>query len=1573
MKKYLKISFALIAVLALMFVFASCTGEEQEQAEAQQQAGELFDGYKIAWNTDGNSKGSAYKGTDGMTMRMSNRDGSYRARFAVDGEQIDLFFPDIVSMSLADSYPFVALKFDENNVVTDCKNVLDVTGGILGWNYHIQEVTDTEVICNSVGNFKGVPVTIPIDENTKVYDIGGQGLLIGIPGVAAPGGRVYAVLKHDGVASHLFVQGAFQMSPVYWNTVRMYDTTSKMTTRERDALGYFVYDFVVDGQLKQIRTMDMDVANQIDSFGAKAMHLKFDEEGNVIEALHASNATGGGTRASWYHVTDYIGIEKKFVAEKFSGSDKGSFGTFSMSNDCKVYDVSSKAAVLGQETELRIGDQIHCLSNTAGDVCIVFVHNRSMDVDLYYNLERKWNANAGASSRRPDANGWYYFNMSVNGEHVKLKTQDPDVVYTIDQRAAKVLGLELEGDVIKAAYAPSAVTNRNSTAFDYTVVKSISGSEVVTERNGKTYTAKLSSSCEVYNVSSSAGKVGEETTVMVGDTVYGLAGLDKKVNEIYVTKRAKDSYLFWNNDRNYDTTKKVTNRKPAADGYYYFEFFNVDKNKNETFRTNNKAMANKIDSFVAVGLVYEGQNIVEAFKYDQIRGIGGSACSWKIVEKISYNKVTAGGETCTISSHMKTYNVSTSAITKGEETKLKIGDRIHGVKDSRGKVVYMFVVNRPVDVELYYNVDRKWDSANGVSSREPAGDGCYYFTMAVNGTQTELWTDDLSIVNTIDGRAAKVLGLAIDEDNGQILKVYMPSVVSGSENTTFDYSTITEIKDDGTVVTTRNGNTYTGKPAADCKIFNVSSSAEMIGEVTTLQVNDQLYGFSNKNGEVTAIYVVSRIPKTNTKQGYCKVCDADVTWNEWKGEALATGHYYLEKDVKQTSAGLIDKGMTVCLDLCGHDVIGSESLDRMFNIYGVFNLMDEKKSDGTFDGDVITTYSGTSTRVGNIFYIQNYAGAEFNVYGGNLKASGVAIPKGKIGGITRPMNFYDGTISGGKVTGYGGALRIESGGGELNIYGGEMIAGSGTCAAGGGLIYMTSGTLNISGGKLVGGTVSSSGATICVEGTNAKVNIMGGELVGGSAKNGGNIHVVKGTLTISGGTIKAGTASNGNTIAMFGGTNSALILKNKVNLQGVFLYTDNKITAQDLDTASLVTISMENPGVFATFSSAAEAEKYKNTFKSSGSKTVSVSGSNLVLGDGGVTPPPVEEEHKHCVCGDNVKNVGKHTSCTAVDWTPWTGTVTNGGHYYLTKDISQTTTINIAKDTTVSICLNGHKINGGTSLNRIFNVYGTLNICDHKVSGQYKGEVISNVTNTEKTGGVFYTQNGASIGYGVVNLYGGTLKATGQLKNGAICGLGNDFNMYDGTLSGGKASSMGGNVYMEKNSDSEFNMYGGLITGGNAGGGGGNLRAGNICNLLGGTIEKGSAKGSGGNMRIDSGTTTVNGTVIKDGTSTDYNGGNIFTDSGTLLLKGGTVSGGTAVNGGNIAIKRTGSVISGGKIFGGTASGLGGDIYFEKADATLTLTGIIDTNGTTLKVHVKLGSLITSTLDASVKIVVTEG
>lgn len=1469
MKKSIKWFLILAVLMGLVCVMAGC-GEKEVAAD---------DGYKIAWNTDGTAY---YDIRQDMTLRMHSGD-YYRARFAIDGEQIDLFFPDEVMMTKADKYMFVALKYDENFVVTDCKTVDEVTGGMGVWNYYIESVTDTELVCNSAANYKGVPLTIRLDENTKTYNIGGTGLLVGLPGTAEAGGRVYAVLGHNGVATHLFVAGAFQTSPVYWNVERKYDSTSKMTSRERDALGYFVYDMIVDGEPVQFRVMDMDVASQIDSFGAKCMHLVFDADGNIIEAQHARNATGGNTVASWYHVTDYIAIENAFTAEKFSGSDKGSKGTFTLANACKIYDMSGKGAFIGEQTTLRVGDQVHGLSNATGEVIILFVVSRNADVDLYYNLERYWNSNAKESTRKPDADGWYYFNFSVNGEHVRLKTQDPNVVYTIDERAARVLGLELEGDVIKAAYKPSSVTGRNNTAFDYTLVTEVDGDVVTTTRNGKTYRATLSSDCEVYNVSSSAGVKGEKTTVQVGDIVYGLAGMDKKVNEIYVTKRAYYSHLYWNLDRNYDTTNKVTKRTPDADGYYWFRF--VDDGKLVTYKTKSKTMANQIDSWVAIGMQYDEDLITKAFKYDEINGLGGGGFgSWEIVTSISYNTLKTTKSTGTMSSRVKVYNVSTSAIQPGELTKLKVGDRIHGVKDDRGKIMYIFVVGRAIETDLYYNVERMWE--NNASTRTPDADGFYHFTMSVNGAHVELKTDDPAIVKTIDGRTGRVLGLALDGD--VILAAYAQNNVKGSETTTFDWAKVTEIREDGTIVATRNGNTYTGKPSADCEIYNVSGVAEMIGEVTTVEVGDTLYGFSNAAGEVTEIYVVGRTPKTKTKVAYCAYCDAEVTWSEWLGTDLAGGHFFLDGDVEVSAAQLVAEGTVTCLDLNGHKATGKSNLDRMFNIYGVFNLFDTKKADGTFDGGLVTTYNNSaSTRVGNIFYIQNKAGAVFNMYGGNLTSTGT-VSKGKIGGITRVMNIYDGTISGGVATGYGGSLRLEAVTAELNIMGGTLTAGAGTAANGGGVIYMSSGKVNMSGGTIVGGTVKTNGGAVCVEGKNAFFTLSGGTIKGGSAKNGGAIMTTGGaSFTWTGGTIVEGTATYGKSI--FISASDKFTVSNKVSVNGVYL-NDAKIIVENLDSASRIGITMATPGVFATCADAATAESLKESFVSqmAGYVTV-VNDAQLLLGEPGEEPQPA---HTHCLCGDNTKGVGDHTACTDQTWEPWTGTWESGKYYYLTEDYNCTATIAVTKNQVLNLCLNGHKFNGGSSVDRIFNVYGTVNICDHKTGGAYKGQIISNRTNTSKTGGVFYTQNSSANGYGVFNLYGGILTATGQMKNGGICGLGNALNMYDGIITGGKATTAGGNIYMENNGYSSFKMY------------------------------------------------------------------------------GGTVSNGEAPTGGNIRAGNT-TVIAGGSIYGGTAT-QGADIYLNRAAGTLTLSGIIGTNGGTLDVYVNAGTLTTTELDPSVKIKVTE-
>ena len=64
------------------------------------------------------------------------------------------------------------------------------------------------------------------------------------------------------------------------------------------------------------------------------------------------------------------------------------------------------------------------------------------------------------------------------------------------------------------------------------------------------------------------------------------------------------------------------------------------------------------------------------------------------------------------------------------------------------------------------------------------------------------------------------------------------------------------------------------------------------------------------------------------------------------------------------------------------------------------------------------------------------------------------------------------------------------------------------------------------------------------------------------------------------------------------------------------------------------------------------------------------------------------------------------------NWTEWdsqTSVPTTTGKYYLTKDVTISSTVKIAPDQEVTLCLNGHKINASA---RIYYVSGVLNICD---------------------------------------------------------------------------------------------------------------------------------------------------------------------------------------------------------------------------------------------------------------------
>ena len=211
-------------------------------------------------------------------------------------------------------------------------------------------------------------------------------------------------------------------------------------------------------------------------------------------------------------------------------------------------------------------------------------------------------------------------------------------------------------------------------------------------------------------------------------------------------------------------------------------------------------------------------------------------------------------------------------------------------------------------------------------------------------------------------------------------------------------------------------------------------------------------------------------------------------------------------------------------------------------------------------------------------------------------------------------------------------------------------------------------------------------------------------------------------------------------------------------------------------------------------------------------------------------------------------------------WQPWTGTWKNGGHYYLTTDLGTSATITVPAGQTLTVCLNGYRFEGTAS--RIFKVYGTLNIHDHRQDdGCYRGKLVS-IYETSVMAPVFYVYEN-----GVMNVSGGNL-------------------CYEGTgiMTRGGVGIVGSNDQSDSNTTEEpayFNMYYGNIYGGN-------VRA----TVTNGTVS-GSHQGLGGNLDL-----------VNHGVATLYRG---TVTGGKVTQVSASITNG---QGGNICVSSRGAVLN---------------------------------------------------------------
>ena len=453
---------------------------------------------------------------------------------------------------------------------------------------------------------------------------------------------------------------------------------------------------------------------------------------------------------------------------------------------------------------------------------------------------------------------------------------------------------------------------------------------------------------------------------------------------------------------------------------------------------------------------------------------------------------------------------------------------------------------------------------------------------------------------------------------------------------------------------------------------------------------------------------------------------------------------------------------------------------------------------------------------------------------------------------TANSHAIHGSFTGGYITGahggssYSGGIGINSG--TLNLYGGTIIGNSNTSSYGGGIVIQDNCTLNMTGGNIIGNK-------------GGHQSLCGGVVMMSSA-----------TFSVSGNpVIKYNYTSNG-------------------TLKNVYFHSSSRRIAVTglLTEGASIGVYCNNTTITSGYTTSGNTASPSKFFHSDNASYVVNKSS-----------------------GGEAQFANAHTH-NAITFDPWesNNSLPSSGNYYLTEDVTISSTLLIESNKTLNLCLGGHGIRyTGDNGAVIYANYGAvLNLYDC-------GSTVHYITLTDYRGTSVSTSGTEtpldSDGNGVVRITGGYITggyAPSDNANG---------NAGAGVWADGDRGYV--SIY------GTFNMYGGTIIGNcnkNAEKPGGGVSVFGAFNMHGGTIRNNFGKHGGG--------------IGVEANSSMYPG--IFT------MDGGTVTANKSSAGGGIIVKTTRdgvpAVISGGNITNNIGEGI-----FVNDNGSLNLSGNLNISG----------------------------
>ena len=1407
----------------------------------------------------------------GLSTREPGEDGVYRVRFAYNGEQLELPIVDKQLVNVIDTYDVMGLVKDADGVVVDVIDPEDFATPI-AQNAYVQQVMSDRIIANSSIAMNGMQYTIELGDLAEIYDVSST---------AAVAGQIIEATDFQAMDSiwvyandleevtHIYMTDHPATSPVYWRAYQMWNSAEKSTSRVPDENGVYSIDFCSDGGIVTLKCKDKSIVTAIDNKSPHSCHFGFlfDDEGYIIEIMNSGIGIRGAVAAERIEVQELDG--NFFSGAQMIPSDGGLSYSATLPENCVIYDASSAAArngVQGQPVDsLKLGDRICVWTDPMGTPVLVYIANRLEEVPAYYNILRKYDNTLKETTREPNGAGYYEFEVVETGKigKVTLKTKDKELASFIDSIANRIVGLKVNDGIIENAYTDDDIFGWTSIYGGYvpqiqgTIVSLVSFSKPDSPSN-----VLMNMNYKVYDVSGKDVPYGTETTLRIGDIATVTRDVSYNGVNIYISRRmVGGDHVYYNLDYQYNSTTKETKRVPDENGWYVFTM--AHNGKVVEVKTRDKELATQIDKSMSGDLVcvmrvengivkelYEtpaayGQSLRSGYRVSAINGDG----TYTVISSTGVEYTLTMAEDCVI------YNVSTVYDSfRGERTySLQIGDMVTSLADYRSNVKLIYVRYRAVD-KMYANPQPLYDAAAKVTLRKPDAEGWYWFELSQEGTLKWFKTKDVAIATAVDANLNTPFGLRVNGD--EILNVVSAAWVRGVYKAGVTAWDVTSVSGNNAKIKfnkpgySTTGDTKSIYVGGNVKVYDISPTAETFGAPVKLQAGDRIRTYVDRQDNCVYVFVTHHATRVNGVTGYCEHCKQEVYWHPWAGESWdgVDCHYYMNGNLnltKQTNVGNATKHYEVVLDLNGYklNVTGA----RAFLAFRDDNL---SILDSVGGGEV----AATGVEGGNGGSILVSGGSTLNLYSGTLSFvdSDIHVFKGAVAyiGGDCTFNMYGGTIKGGIVNSpsknvQGGNLFLEKA--EFNMYGGVIEDGRAertdglqpAVAAQGGNIYgLKNSVFNLYDGEIRNGYSNQHGGNVFL--STCTFNMFGGSITGGECRySGGNLYnQFASVFNFDGTTVKDGKAgAAGNT--MYVAHNTAVLnftagevagdihvaAAEKITVSGKPVINIGKMTGLSLPSTVMLTIGELSSG-------AKVAVNAKGAFTVANSKAKSYADAGYIVP---AAPRTTIIERDDVLYMEGEESFCEHCG-KMVTWYEWAGTTNpDTGHYFVSRDFTQTSQLSIKKDTDVVLDLYGNTYTSEKIRN--FLVRGTLSIMD-TVGG---GEMIS--TGGEEFAGsiALVGTEAGSLNPAGFNLFSGTLKLAEDhptFNNGGLIMFSSngELNVYGGTMIGGNVAMRGGCVNLNTVGGT-MNVYGGEIKGGTAGISGGCIDMSGTLNIEGGIID----------------------------------------------------------------------------------------------------------------------------------------